>query len=413
MIQYVLWVVSFISLWITLVWLNVLVIEPGRLPKPRTLPRVTIALPCYNRASGLARTIRSLTELQYPRKLLQFIIVDDCSQDTTLADAKRLQKTYPEFSVLVLEHARNRGKAAAVNTALSRATGELFACLDADTLVHPDALRHLVAYFADLRVGAAIGQVKVDEPQNIYEKLQRVEYILSSFIRRLWSNMSTLFVAPGGALSLFKTEVLKGVGGFAEAGLTEDLEIALRLKANGYDVRMEPRAITYTKVPPSWTALWRQRIRWYRGFVVNHLKYRHLFFNRAHGIFGTFQLPLNVLSVSLLLLTVLLVSYGSLSDLFETLYRSLTIKGYFLNHLLDFPSVKELLLGQNLQVTLPIIIGTALGAYMIVLAHQQMQERLLRNLHHIGLYFLVSPYVTTVHWVSALMHETLRTRRKW
>ena len=414
MIQYVLWAVSFVSLWITLIWLNVLVLEPRRTPAFKgALPRITIALPCYNRESGLARTMRSLTESRYPRRLLQFIIVDDCSQDKTLDEARRLQKQYSAHDILILKHAKNRGKAAAVNTALAHATGQLFACLDADTLVHPDALRRLLPHVADARVGAAIGQVKVDEPQNLYERLQRVEYILSNFVRRLWSNLSTLFVAPGGALSLFNTDTIRKVGGFAEAGLTEDLEIGLRLKANGYDVRMEPRAITYTKVPPSWSALWRQRIRWYRGFVVNHLKYRHLFFKRAHGLFGTFQLPINVLGISLLLLTVLLVGYGSLNELSEMLYRSLTIKGYFFNHVLDFPDLKEVLLGQNVQITLPILLGTLLGIYLIYLAHRQMQERLLRNLHHVWLYILVAPYVTTVHWISALMQEALRTRRKW
>jgi cellulose synthase/poly-beta-1,6-N-acetylglucosamine synthase-like glycosyltransferase len=413
MIQYILWAVSFISLWITLVWLNVLVMEPKPKATLARLPHVTIALPCYNRELGLGKTIRSLMALHYPKNLLQFIIVDDCSTDRTLAEAKWIQKKHPEYDILVLEHPKNRGKAAAVNTALAEAKGELFACLDADTTVHPDALNLLVHHFASIDLGAVIGQVKVDGPQNLYERLQRVEYILSNFIRRLWSNMSTLFVAPGGALSVFNTEILRKVGGFAEAGLTEDLEIALRLKANGYDVQMEPRAITYTKVPQDWNALWRQRIRWYRGFVVNHAKYKKLFFDPSRGALGMFQLPLNVLSVGLMLLTVLLVSYGSLRNLYQALYRSITIKGYFLNHLLDLPTFKEFMLSQNVQVALPIVLGTVLGFYLIYLAHRQMEERLLVNIHHVWLYFVISPYVTTVHWISALMQEAFGTRRKW
>ncbi len=413
MIQHVLWVVSFISLWITLVWLNVLVLEPRKTVQSKRLPRVTIALPCYNGASHLAKTLHSIVQLQYPRELLQIIIIDDGSQDGTYAQAKRLQQQHHDYEILVLRHEKNRGKAAAVNTALAQATGELFACLDAETRAHPDSLRYLVSHFTSNRVGAVISQVKVDEPKNLYERLQRVEYILSNFIRRLWSNMSTLFVAPGGAFSIFNTAILRKVGGFAEAGLTEDLEIALRLKARGYDVQMESRSITYMRAPQDWVTLWRQRIRWYRGFVVNHMRYRHLFFKQSHGLLGMFQLPVNVLSVVLLLLTVLLVSYGSLNDLFEMLHRSLTIKGYFFNHVLDFPSMKELLLGQNMQVTLPIVTGMVLGMYLIYLAHQQMEERLVKHLHHVWLYFMVAPYVTTVHWVSALMQEALRARRKW
>ena len=83
-----------------------------------TPAHVTIALPCYNRELGLGKTIRSLMELHYPKNLLQFIIVDDCSTDRTLAEAKWIQKKHPEYDILVLEHPKNRGKAAAVNTAL-------------------------------------------------------------------------------------------------------------------------------------------------------------------------------------------------------------------------------------------------------------------------------------------------------
>lgn len=414
MIQYVLWVVSFISLWITLVWLNVLVLEPrSRLRAAGKLPMVTITLPAYNEGKRLAATVQSLAELNYPRELLQVIIVDDGSRDNTFAEAVRLQKKHRGLDILPLRHARNKGKAAAMNTALAQATGDYFACLDAETRAHPDALKYLIEHVGRARVGAVIGQVKVQEFRNAYEYLQRVEYILSNFIRRIWSNMQTLFIAPGGAFSLFSTAVLRNLGGFAESGLTEDLEIALRLKEHGYHVVMEPRAMTYTRVPQDWTSLWRQRIRWYRGFLVNHFKYRHLFFRRSHGLFATFQLPINVLSVGLLLLTIFLVTYGSVHDLYETLYRSLTIKGYFLNYVLDFPSFKELVLGQNVQVTLPIVVGMLLGLYLVALAHQEMRERLFTHLHHVGLYLLVVPYITTVHWISALMHEAFGTRRKW
>lgn len=414
MIQYVLWAVSFISLWVTLVWLNVLALEPrSHRPLPGRLPKVTIGLPAYNEEERLGATVRSLAELDYPKELLEIIIVDDCSTDNTLAEARRLQRAYPALDIKVARHARNTGKAGAMNTALRRATGELFACLDAETRAHPDTLRSLIGHFASRRVGAVIGQVKVDDPRNLYEHLQRVEYVLSNFIRSIWSRMRTLFVAPGGAFSLFRTDILRKLGGFAEGGLTEDLEIALRLKSHGYDVVMEPRAITYTRVPQDWTRLWRQRIRWYRGFTVNHLKYRGLFFQRSHGLFATFQLPVNVLSVALLLLTIFLVSYGGLRDLYELLYRSLTIKGYFFNHVLDFPSLKELVLGQNVQITLPLVIGSLLGLYLIYLAHRQTQERLFRYAHHVWLYLMVVPYVTALHWISALVHEAMGTRRKW
>ncbi len=415
MIQYVLWAVSFVSLWISLVWLNVIVLEPSvKRPTRRqgSLPRVTIALPCYNKQPFLAKTVQSLAALNYPRELLQIIIVDDCSTDKTFTEAKRLQRAYPQLNMSLIRHSCNQGKAGALNTALAHATGALFACLDADTRVHPDALRHHVSNFTDRHLGAVISQVKVDEPRKFYERLQRVEYIFSNFIRRLMSNLGTLALTPG-VLSMYRTDVLAKVGRFAEGGLTEDLEIALRLRANGYKVQMEPRALTFTSVPQKWGALWRQRVRWYRGFVINHFRYRHLLFKQEQGLYGMFQMPLNILGIIMLLTTVLLVGYGNLSDLYELLYRSLTIKGYFINHVLDFPSLKELLLGQNVQIMIPLILCLMLGAYLVYLAHKRFQEGLLKHIHHVVLYFVVAPYVTTVHWLAALMHEALGTRRKW
>lgn len=414
MIQYVLWAVSFISLWISLVWLNMIVFEPSpnrRLPK--NLPRVTVGIPVFNRESVIEKTIKSLNELNYPKNLLQVIIVDDCSTDNSYAEARRLQKKYYLLNLQVFRHSSNKGKATAVNTAISHATGELFTCLDGDTRINPDSLNYLVPHFSDHKLGAVIGQVKVDEPRNFYEKMQRVEYIVSNFVRRIMSALGTLAIAPGGALSMFNLAILKKVGGFKDAGMTEDLEIALRLRANGYDVQMDPRAIMHTKVPDGWNDLFRQRIRWYRGFAVNHIKYRSLLFKKACGLYGLFQMPLNILSIFILLLTVILVGYGTLSDFYEMIYRSLTINGYFFNHLLDFPGLKKFLLSQNVQVALPILLGIILGIYITYLAHKEFNERFFSYAHHIAVYTIIAPYVTTVHWISAIMHEALGARKKW
>ncbi len=398
----------------SLIWLNMLVFEPSEKRKlPKNLPCVTVGIPCFNREKNIAKTVKSLSELNYPKNLIQVVIVDDCSTDGTYAEAKRLQMAYPQLPIEVYQHRKNGGKSAAVNTAISHARGELFTCLDGDTRVDPEALNHLVPHFSNPKLGAVIGQVKVDEPQNFYEKMQRVEYIISNFIRRMMSSLGTLAIAPGGALSMFKTSILKKVGGFAEAGMTEDLEIALRLRSNGYEVQMDPQAIMYTKVPEGWNELWRQRIRWYRGFAVNHLKYRGLLFKKAYGLYGLFQMPLNVISIFLLLLTVALVGYGTISDLYETLFRSLTIKGYFINHMLDFPGFKKFFLAQNVQVALPILLGVIIGLYLIYLAHKEFNERFLKHAHHIAIYTLVAPYITSVHWVSAILHEALGTRKKW
>ncbi len=409
MIQELLWGISFIGLWLTLTWLNFLHLPRETLRKTSRLPTATIVMPCYNRESTLEKTVRSLMALDYPAEKVQLIIVDDGSTDGTAALARSLQKEFPRLEII---RQANGGKDAALNTGLNAARGEFFACVDSDTRVEPQSLRAIVSHFDDKKIGAVISVIKVDDPCNTYEHIQRVEYIFSNLVRRIMSAIDTLFVTPG-ALSAYRTQLIKDLGGFGGGGLTEDLEIALRLRKNGYRVVMETDAVTHTKVPCTFHTLYRQRIRWFRGFMFNHWKYRAMLFNPRFGLFGMFQYPLNIAGVLLLLLTLSLVGYGMAADTYQFVYRSITIPGYFMNHVLETPTLRELFLGQNAQIVLPLIASLILGLYLMYVAHRELRERVLPYVHFIWIYMLVFPYVTGLHWFSALYKEIKRSKRTW
>ncbi len=413
--QYVLWAVSFVSLWLAVLWLSVASFGQEvqrKLVRPSS--KVSIVIPVFNGEHGITRTLESLKQLDYPQELLEIIVVDDASSDKSLQVAKLFARNNPQMTISVLQNSVNKGKGACVNIALARASGVFFAEIDCDSHVAPDSLLLSLAQFKNNRVGAVIPSIKVENPKTVYEKLQRVEYILSDLVRQLMARMNTLFFTHG-VLCVFRTSVLRKVGGFDgdRNNITEDLEIALRLRANHYTIRMSPYSVGFTRVPWTFQKLWRQRVRWFRGFVYNHIKYKHLIANPKYGLFGVFQLPLNVLSVALLLVTVVFVSYGLIDSWWTFIARSITVNGYFLNHVLDFPSLKEFLIGQNVQVVLPLMLGTALGLWLLVIAHQRMKESLFAHVMHIWLYFIVAPYLTSVHWIATLVHETLRTKRKW
>lgn len=410
MIQYFLWVFTFFSLWLTLIWLGLLFEKESR-PRLRKHPRVTLVVPAYNEAKAMPGTIRSLAKLNWPRSKLDIIVVDDGSTDDTAAVARdELKKLGLRGRVI---RQANQGKSAALNHALRFCTAPYFACLDADTVTRPNGLRNLVAHFSEPNMGAVVSVVKLHHPRTMWEKFQAVEYVISNLLRRLMSMLGTLSITHG-ALCVFSTDVLRKVGGFAEgAALTEDLEIALRLRSRGYGVKIDWHGRAITRAPATFMQLWRQRMRWYRGYFYNHWKYRNMFFNRKYGLLGMFQLPANFLMVVLLVLAVGLVSYGTVHDAVNFIIRAVTIKGYLWNHFLDFPTLKQFLLGQNVQIYLPIVLAGFLGFVLLVAGYRQLQASALKRLHHIIAYIFIGPYLASTHWVTAFAQEVLRIRRRW
>ncbi|RMD58362.1 glycosyltransferase family 2 protein [Candidatus Woesearchaeota archaeon] len=410
MLQYALWGVSFVTLWLTLVWLNYLVMgrEKRYLKK---LPKVSFGIPAWNESRTVVRTLDSLLNLDYPAKLKEIIVVNDGSTDDTLDVLKGYVEEHPE---VILIDKENGGKASALNAALSRASGDVFAVMDADTTVERGALRKMLPHLADKRIGAVISRIRVDGPRNFLERMQSFEYVMSSMTRFIMNNFGTLAITHG-ALTLFSSHLLRKVGGFTEDkdNITEDFEIALRLRKNGYDVIMEPDAVSYTRVPRSISAVWVQRLRWSRGYIYNMWKYRSMIFDNRYGLLGTFQLPVNVLAVVLLVANVGILSIDFMDRFFEYIVRSLTIDGYFVNSLFDFPGLKSFVLARNVQVTLPILVSLALGIYLMVYAHRVFKERLRSNIVPTLAYTLAMPYFSTLNWASAIVKEFSRSKRRW
>ena len=105
------------------------------------------------------------------------------------------------------------------------------------------------------------------------------------------ARIHTLVITPG-VLSTYRTSVLREIGGFDadRRNLTEDFEIALRLTERGYRILLKHKASAIPLFLQHFTH-YRQRVRWYRGFIFNILKYRHMLFNSKYGMLGFFSSP--------------------------------------------------------------------------------------------------------------------------
>jgi cellulose synthase/poly-beta-1,6-N-acetylglucosamine synthase-like glycosyltransferase len=269
--------------------------------KPSYLPTVTVAVPCYNEALTLEKTVNSILSLNYPSEKLSVIIVDDGSTDETFDIAKRLSSLNPRIQAITQ---KNGGKHTALNNAIKSSTSELFGCLDADSMVDSEALMNMVKLFTDENIAAVTPAIKVTSPKTILQHAQRVEYNIGIFTKHILGKLGAMYVTPG-PFSIFKKEILCRVGMFKKAHNTEDMEVALRIQTAGFRIKNCHTAFVHTITPPTFKKLYRQRVRWTYGFLRNIFDYRHILFTKKHGAMGSVILPFS--SISVFIITMLLI----------------------------------------------------------------------------------------------------------
>ena len=129
-------------------------LSPGTWDEP---PRVSLIVAAFDEQEVIAAKVANALALDYPRERLELIVASDGSADAT---AERARAAGAD---LVLELPRG-GKVTAQNAAAARASGEILAFSDANSVWASDALRHLVEPFADPAVGYACGQVRFLDP---------------------------------------------------------------------------------------------------------------------------------------------------------------------------------------------------------------------------------------------------------
>ncbi len=227
-------------------------------------PGITVLVAAYNEEASILSTIQSLARQDYPGPL-QVVVINDGSTDGTLI--KLASVTYPWLTVLDLE--KNGGKANALNQGLKIAAHPLTITLDGDSYLYKGALRQLVGRFlSDPPSTAAVaGSVLVrNSRHNLVTRIQEWDYFHGiASIKRLQSLFQGTLVAQG-AFSLYRTDVLRDIGGWPEC-VGEDIVLTWAILKAGHRVGYCEDAITFTNAPTTFRQFIRQRQRWSRGLI--------------------------------------------------------------------------------------------------------------------------------------------------
>ncbi len=284
-------------------------------------PGVTITIPAYNESHNIEKTVKSLLELDYPMDKLFINIVDDGSTD----DTWQIMQQYKDVPNIKLFTKENGGKFSANNLGLENSHTPFVGCLDSDSMVHPQSLKRIMTYFFSPDVMAVAPTIVTHEPKTIVQRAQAVEYDFSIFVKKMLAFVDAIHVTPG-PFSIFRKAVFDKIGPYRHAYMTEDQEIALRMKQNHMKIEHAPDAYVYTIAPPTVGGLYRQRIRWLYGFFKNVFDYRHLLFRRQYGNIGFITLPSGIVSALSVVFLFLFTIYNIVNYLYVK-YLSVSATG--------------------------------------------------------------------------------------
>jgi len=202
-------------------------------------PAISILLPARNAAATLDACWRSILRQTEPD--WECVLVDDGSDDTTLARARALARHEPRLVVVAAPH---RGIVGALEHGLARCRGELVARMDADDVMHRDRLRAQRAALDARPVLAAVGcQVRLFPRAGVGPGLRAYERWLNGLVTPDAIRTEAYVECPVAHPTLMVRRTALAALGYRACQWPEDYDLVLRLLARGWEIGNVPRRL--------------------------------------------------------------------------------------------------------------------------------------------------------------------------
>lgn len=254
-------------------------------------PFVSIIIPVFNEEKVIRQSIKSLLEQDYPN--FEIIIVNDGSTDNTKSVAESLvgyhKGIYRDIKVSLISQP-NSGKARALNAGIQYSKADFVLCMDGDSQLSKDALRAAARHFANPKIGAVAGNVKVLNRRKFLTDLQALEYIEGLNMARSAQSLIRLVNIIPGPIGMFRKKAIEDAGYYSSDTFAEDADLTVKIIAAGWKIYYEPKSISYTEAPSTLQQLLKQRYRWTRGILQSLRKHKKLLLNPTINFGHTFIL---------------------------------------------------------------------------------------------------------------------------
>ncbi len=244
--------------------------EPQPVARFVTLPKVTMQLPIFNEIYVVERLLKSVSEIDYPRELLQIQVLDDSTDDTrqitsTVAEDLRSRG----FNVELIQRTDRLGfKAGALAAGLESAEGDFVCILDADFVPPPDLVRKTIDFFTDPKVGMI--QTRWGHLNRGYSLLTRVQAMFLDghlLLEQTARSRSGRFFNFNGTAGLWRKSCIQEAGGWQHDTLTEDLDLSYRAQLAGWKFVFLTNVVTPAELPVDMNGFKSQQHRWTKGSI--------------------------------------------------------------------------------------------------------------------------------------------------
>jgi cellulose synthase/poly-beta-1,6-N-acetylglucosamine synthase-like glycosyltransferase len=239
-------------------------------PLPETLGKVTVQLPIFNEMYVVDRLLASVTQIRYPKELLEIQILDDSTDETVNMVAAAVERYRAEGFDMVHVHRQNRYgyKAGALAEGLKVAKGEFILIFDADFVAPPDILEKLMGHFGDPQVGMV--QARWGHVNRDYSLLTNVQAIMLDghfVLEHGGRNRSGRFFNFNGTAGVWRRSTIEESGGWQHDTLTEDLDLSYRAQLRGWRFVYVQDVVAQAEIPVEMNSFKQQQFRWAKGQI--------------------------------------------------------------------------------------------------------------------------------------------------
>jgi cellulose synthase/poly-beta-1,6-N-acetylglucosamine synthase-like glycosyltransferase len=161
-------------------------------PKEGFRPPVSLLISAYNEAAVIRKKIENSLQLDYPKSLLEIIVISDCSNDAT----DEIVSECSGSRLRLIRQNQRLGKSAGLNLAVPQARGEIIVFSDANAMYCSDVVQKFVRHFADPKIGYVVGNARYIE--SAYSQSAKSEGLYWRFETWLKSKESELESVVGG-----------------------------------------------------------------------------------------------------------------------------------------------------------------------------------------------------------------------